>query len=178
MLKSKVCDCVFNSTAGTVGLKVILMSIKVLSSDHSQNEKPKSLIEARLDRQILFLAILWNLLGRQEDSITNNKAEELYTPSAIILPKTFSFINIVNWNTSFFNIPILVMLANSAIAQCVRVFYEPCVRLLATICRPPPVPLSCIAENCKDFFCKWKAHAICCFGSLSICFGRFPCFEI
>ena len=81
MLKSRVCDCVLNSTAGTVGLKVILMSIKVLSSDHSQNEKPKSLIEARLDRQILFLAILWNLLGRQEDSITN-KAEPLFTPSA------------------------------------------------------------------------------------------------
>ena len=78
----------------------------------------------------------------------------------------------------FFDIPILAMLANSAIAQCAKVFYEPCVRLLATICRPPPVPLSCIAENCKDFFCKWKAHAICCFGSLSICFGRFPCFEI
>ena len=65
MLKSKVCDCVFNSTAGTVGRKVILMRIKILSSDDSQNGKPKSLIEARLDRQILFLAILWNLLGRQ-----------------------------------------------------------------------------------------------------------------
>ena len=87
MLKSKVCDCVFNSTAGTVGRKVILMRIKIISSDYSQNGKPKSLIEARLDRQILFLAILWNLLGRQEDSITNNKAGELYAPSALILPK-------------------------------------------------------------------------------------------
>ena len=67
--------------SGTVGLVVILMRIKILSSDDSQNEKPKSLIEARLDRQTLFLAILWNLLGRQEDSITN-KAEQLFTPSA------------------------------------------------------------------------------------------------
>ena len=71
------------------------MRIKILSSDDSQNEKPKSLIEARLDRQILFLAKLWNLLGLYEDSITN-KAEELYTPSAIIFPKTSSSINIVN----------------------------------------------------------------------------------
>ena len=80
---------------GTVGLVVILMRIKILSSDDSQNEKPKSLIEARLDRQILFLAILWNLLGLYEDSITN-KAEELYTPSAINLPKTSSSLNIIN----------------------------------------------------------------------------------
>ena len=65
MLKSKVCDCVFNSTAGTVGRKVILMRIKIISSDYSQNGKPKSLIDARLDRQTLFLAILWNRLGRQ-----------------------------------------------------------------------------------------------------------------
>ena len=65
MLKSKVYDCVFNSTAGTVGRKVILMRIKIISSDYSQNGKPKSLIEARLDRQTLFLAILWNRLGRQ-----------------------------------------------------------------------------------------------------------------
>ena len=121
----------------------------------------------------LFLIFLTSI-----QSVNHKQTWELYTPSAIILPKTFSFINIVNWNTSFFNIPILAMLANSAIAQCARVFYEPCVRLLATICRPPPVPLSCIAENCKDFFCKWKAHAICCFGSLSICFGRFPCFDL